>query len=160
MKFFIVLACLFAYANAHACMLFPEQRGPIPDDILTKSGVDACLVIKDPPCGDAKAEDPKVSFTPGNATVVVIKNLDHFYSQNPGSWELFLWAGGSSGKSVGRFADSSDFKTLDFKAVTIMIPSDAAKGKAILQLIYTTNNPNAPAMFYQCADILITDTEN
>ncbi|XP_003386827.1 PREDICTED: uncharacterized protein LOC100638854 [Amphimedon queenslandica] len=156
MKSFIVLVCLFAYANAHACMLFPAQRGPIPNDILVKSGADTCLVIKDPPCGGAEAEDPKVSFTAGNnATVDIQKNLDHFYSQNPGSWEVFLWDGGSSGKSVAKFADSSDFKTLDNKAVTVMIPSDAGKGKAILQLIYTTNNPNAPAMFYQCADVMI-----
>ena len=38
MKFFVILACLFAYANAHACMLFPAQRGIIPIEVLTKSG--------------------------------------------------------------------------------------------------------------------------
>lgn len=38
---------------------------------------------------------------------------------------MFLWSSGAtSGKSIGKFADTSDFQTLDNKAVTVMIPSD------------------------------------
>lgn len=34
MKVLLLLACLVAYANAHACLLYPHQRGVI-DDLTT-----------------------------------------------------------------------------------------------------------------------------
>ena len=38
---------------------------------------------------------------------------------------MFLWSSGASfGKSIGKFADTSDFKTLDTKVATVTIPSD------------------------------------
>ena len=38
MKAFVFLACLVVYANAHACFIFPQQRGDISSSILTEAG--------------------------------------------------------------------------------------------------------------------------
>ncbi|XP_011404756.1 PREDICTED: uncharacterized protein LOC105313217 [Amphimedon queenslandica] len=156
--FAVLLSCfIFVCIEAHVCLIFPPQRGGIPDAVFTYAGDITCLHVLKAPCGGMAAEDPKVSFKAGqNGSLSIQKNLDHYYASNPGYWGVYLWTGGAKrGKYVGGFPDTADFKTFDTRSVDAMIPADTPTGNAFIQVIYAPNNPDTPKMFYQCADIKI-----
>lgn len=81
--FAVLLSCfIFVCVEAHVCLIFPPQRGGIPDASLKYAGKlkwianlkqakkmfifypgdITCLHVLKAPCGDMAAEDPKVSF--------------------------------------------------------------------------------------------------
>jgi hypothetical protein len=122
----------------------------------TFKGADVCNYEKPAPCGGMKQEDPEVSFEPGEEiTVTFQKNLDHFNSGGPGYFEVSFWgADFPNGTSLIKVPDSADIKTLEVWNVNVTLPKlTKPEPKGILQLVYSTNNPNAPPFFYQCADI-------
>jgi hypothetical protein len=84
MKFLILAVVLFAYANAHTCMIYPKQRGYIDSAAYTTPASTVCNHEEPGPCGGMIQEIPKVSFVPGERTLVTFqKNYDHYYPDYP-----------------------------------------------------------------------------
>lgn len=148
MKTLLVFACLVAYVAAHACLITPQQRGGFPAGSLRIAGADECLKIKSSPCGGEDEAGPPTSYYDAGKKYNVVwqKNLDHYYSKDPGYWEIKI-----GDKSLSKVTDSDDIKTLQYYTVNVTMPDE---GK-MMQLTYVTHNPDAPAVFYQCADIVI-----
>lgn len=98
MKFLLVLACLVVYANAHACLLFPQQRGSLTGEIfrnagnkyiyilytsinntcLLSIGDDLCFHITDKPCGGTQPQTPQVTFQ--YVISLIYENFQQFIS--------------------------------------------------------------------------------
>ncbi|XP_064383131.1 uncharacterized protein LOC135331808 [Halichondria panicea] len=153
MKVLLLLAAVVAIGQAHLCLVFPKQRGNITG--LNMAGADNCLLVKDAPCGGRPAEMPEVTFESGmNATIIFQKNLDHWVMATPGMFEINLW--GMKGKmnlmTVPDMGPNMGQPSGTLYTVSVPMPKMEME-KAILQVVYITKNPMAPAMFYQCADV-------
>jgi hypothetical protein len=137
-------------------MIYPKQRGYIDSAAYTTPASTVCNHEEPGPCGGIAQEVPKVSFVPGEQTLVSFqKNYDHYYPDYPGYFEIsFVNDEYPTGTSLARIRDSPLIKTLDVLNVNVTLPRvSSSDSTAILQLVYRTNNPNAPPVFYQCADI-------
>ena len=79
--FAVLVSCfIIVCVEAHVCLIFPPQRGGIPDAVFKYAGESkwitslqqvqmfnflgdiTCLHVLTAPCGGMAAEDPKVSF--------------------------------------------------------------------------------------------------
>eukprot|EP01012_Entosiphon_sulcatum_P040758 TRINITY_DN54471_c0_g1_i1.p1 TRINITY_DN54471_c0_g1~~TRINITY_DN54471_c0_g1_i1.p1 ORF type:complete len:163 (-),score=21.24 TRINITY_DN54471_c0_g1_i1:60-512(-) len=145
-----VALLLVALSSAHLCLLNPKQRGPVNN--LNTAGSPQCLQVQGP-CGTVPREVARVDLLP-NVTIVFQKNLDHYNPANPGSFVVSI-ASETDMKFIklGEVPDAGD-KSLTLYTEEISIPR-SIRGPAVLQVTYTTNNPQAPPVFYQCADVLV-----
>ncbi|KAL5493680.1 hypothetical protein EMCRGX_G014890 [Ephydatia muelleri] len=122
---------------------------------LNSPGAPDCIYLE-APCGNVAAETAHVYFSKGdNISVVFQKNLDHFYSQSPGQFIVSL-AQLSDAPQFEKVLTIPDDKqpSLTLYTPNITLPSTLS-GPVVLQVVYVTNNPQAPASFYQCADIRV-----
>ncbi|KAL4238288.1 hypothetical protein ACF0H5_003000 [Mactra antiquata] len=148
--FATVFGVMVAVASAHMCLLSPKQRGTISG--LNSAGSNDCVLLSSP-CGGRAEGTYETTFTAGQkATVIFQKNLDHWDSKTPGRFDIKLWKGNTA-TTVGSVPDMGE-QSLHLYNEEVTIPA-TMHGAAILQVTYVTNNPNAPAVFYQCADVMI-----
>jgi len=119
---------------------------------LEKPGSEDCdLTIA--PCGSRSTSQPVIYAEAGsNFTFVFMKNLDHFYPQNPGNFSV-LWAENVNKpfKLLGSTKDTSA-PSLSLYYIQAELPNTPIK-HGIVQVVYFTQNPGAPAAFFQCADM-------
>jgi hypothetical protein len=87
--------------------------------------------------------------------IVFQKNLDHFNSASPGNFMVSIGKTDTGSMSMLYKVDDSNTKSLHLYIPNITIPDSFKGDNAVLQVMYNTNNPNAPATFYQCADIYV-----
>lgn len=90
-------------------------------------------------------------------TVIMEKNLDHYNNdtKNPGNFTVSLWtSGGEFIRELGSVMDDARPSGSIYQ-VEFPIPHEGGESKFIIQAAYYTKNTNAPAAFYQCADIEI-----
>ncbi|EDV22595.1 hypothetical protein TrispH2_005787 [Trichoplax sp. H2] len=153
----ITLALCVVAVNSHICLLSPRQRGSLRG--INKAASDSCIRLTGP-CGGQKAMKPTVTIAGGSKyTVVFQKNLNHW--ANGAMHGMFNISLGmvKSGKvephSFTHLASVPDTNTPSLWIYTqdVMIPKKS--GSAVIQVIYVTDNSKAPAMFYQCSDIMI-----
>ncbi len=87
-------------------------------------------------------------------SIVMQKNLDHFFAASPGNFSTFLWD--ASGKSLfwGAVPDSAA-PTLSLYTLRLTLPTTVPAGNYTVQTIYSTNNAGAPGAFYQCSDVMV-----
>merc|ERR1711909_63087 len=142
---------LVAVCSAHLCLISPHQRGGAMGDLNT-AGNSACLQLKGP-CGSHAAETPQATI--GQTYEIIFqKNLDHWTGRHPGYLDVNLWDSNMHKTQIGRIKDT-DTGSKHYYSLTGTLPSSVMNGNYILQVTYVTNNPNAPAEFYQCADVVV-----
>ncbi|XP_045172862.2 uncharacterized protein LOC123534610 [Mercenaria mercenaria] len=155
----IMFAAYFAaalgLASAHLCLIGPHQRGTMTG--LNKKGSDDCILLKGP-CGGRPSSTPLAILMSGkNTTVTFQKNLDHWVKASPGYFAVAIMQESKQRimdyKEIARVPDMGE-PSLTLYSVTGMVPSRIS-GTAVLQVTYVTNNPDAPPVFYQCADVAI-----
>ncbi|KAK3804465.1 hypothetical protein RRG08_058587 [Elysia crispata] len=154
MKLFVLslcVACVLVPAWCHLCLISPPQRGSMVG--INKAGAADCILLKEP-CGGRDERTSPVSLMPGERFVLTFqKNLDHFNKTSPGYFSVSLVeADRPHGESheILKMADTSD-PSLTLYSANITMPH--MPGHMVLQARYVTNNPQAPPIFYQCADV-------
>ena len=143
--FFLMLAVV----SAHLCVMSPSQRGGTAGS--DKPGASICAQLSS--CGAAKPGAPAANWTEGQPQKLVwMKNLDHWNSAAPGNFSINIW---QNGKVLGHLKPIPDDNkpSLTQYAEQVLIPTSAAKGVYTVEVVYYTNNPQAPAAFYECTDI-------
>ncbi|XP_060560927.1 uncharacterized protein LOC132720748 [Ruditapes philippinarum] len=141
---------VLAIASAHMCLISPHQRGSMMD--LNKKGSNDCILLNSP-CGGRPLAKPMITLMAGsNASIIVQKNLDHWAQATPGYFAVSLMQG-SITTQIGRVPDMGE-ASLTLYTIMGMVPATMT-GQAVLQATYVTMNPQAPAVFYQCADVTI-----
>lgn len=91
------------------------------------------------------------------AIIIFQKNLDHFNMKSPGSFVVNMGVI-DPGKEVkwttlDTIKDSNTTSLYVYES-TVNIP-DMEHMHVVIQVIYNTNNPDAPPQFYQCADVAV-----
>ncbi|XP_078333218.1 uncharacterized protein LOC111100524 [Crassostrea virginica] len=137
--------------HGHLCLISPTQRGSLAG--INKEGNDNCFQIKGP-CGKLPPSKDGVIIRPGQTLSVTFqKNLDHFLSSSPGNFTVAIGSVATEKFQVlATIADKGE-KSLTLYTAQVKIP--LVKGNYAIQVTYNTNNPGAPASFYQCADVMI-----
>jgi len=149
----IIGILFFASVSSHMCLFNPHQRGTM--DGTNKKGASDCALVSPGPCGGRAVESPVLIAKAGtNFTVVFQKNLDHWYSDEPGNFTVSLATSvGGDFDELATVADSAA-PSLSFFLAEVALPLTAVK-HGVLQVVYYPNNPAAPDTFYQCADFSI-----
>lgn len=121
---------------------------------LNKNGSTDCILTEGP-CGGRRARPhPEVVLGAGETFAMTFqKNLDHFNSAKPGYFAISL---GSENGTMEELYKTPDTATpaLYLYTANVTMPL-RLNGTYVLQAKYITNNPKAPAAFYQCADIRV-----
>ncbi|KAL3858566.1 hypothetical protein ACJMK2_008885 [Sinanodonta woodiana] len=143
----VALLCLVAACSAHLCLLNPMQRGS--ESGINKAGATDCLLMT-APCG-GRMKGTGITLTGGQRyTVVFQKNLDHWTKATPGNFVISFGMESGQLTSLATVPDHGE-PSLTLYEQEVTIPM--MKGNFILQVTYNPNNPQAPAHFYQCADV-------
>eukprot|EP01130_Rhizamoeba_saxonica_P008966 TRINITY_DN3634_c0_g1_i1.p1 TRINITY_DN3634_c0_g1~~TRINITY_DN3634_c0_g1_i1.p1 ORF type:complete len:157 (-),score=32.21 TRINITY_DN3634_c0_g1_i1:36-506(-) len=152
MKYLFAILCIAVIANAHMCLVSPHQRGKVDIDINTPGSNDC--VLTSGPCGDARPSRTVGTFS-GTMTVAFQKNLDHWYKNAPGNFTVAIADSPTGNFTPLKVLPDTDSDSLTFYFEKILLPNKNID-HAVLQVVYYTNNPGAPAAFYQCADISVS----
>ncbi|XP_033753956.1 uncharacterized protein LOC117337207 [Pecten maximus] len=157
MKFLaaVTIAIVLEVCNAHMCMLSPPQRGSMIG--INKAGANDCILTT-ARCGGRPAGHPVMGLKIGsNFTVTFQKNLDHYDKATPGAFHVSIGQErqGTQMKVLTTVPDAGE-PSLTLYSVNVTIPSDLVSRQIyVLQTSYVTNNKAAPAVFYQCADVIM-----
>ncbi len=157
MKVLIAIFCLLiASSSAHVCLLNPHQRGTLQG--FNSEEADACGYLTEP-CGKQAVEKPSIEIRKGSDyTVVFQKNKSHFTTYSNGTstngfFEIGFWTAKQC-KVLLKIPDTNT-PSLYLYASSVTMPDGPVGVPAILQVTYTTNNPDAPPKFYQCSDVML-----
>ncbi|KAJ8302613.1 hypothetical protein KUTeg_019009 [Tegillarca granosa] len=150
----VIIVCILAISDAHLCLISPPQRGSM--NGLNTAGSDDCILTSAPCGGRERKERSGEGFAAGeNVTVTFQKNLDHFNSQSPGYFTVSLGSPSGQLQELARIPDGGE-KSLHLYSMNVTLPREPqAEAGHFMQVVYHTNNPQAPPNFYQCADIVI-----
>ncbi|XP_071143653.1 uncharacterized protein [Mytilus edulis] len=150
------LLFLVPQMSCHLCLISPTQRGSM-TGLNTPASKD-CILLK-PPCGGRPSEPKNAAILRAgqNTTVTFQKNLNHWIQKSPGEFRVNIGVEGTEKfQSLAVVKDNNE-PNLHLYTVPITVPSDRLKQTLVLQVVYVTNNPQAPPMFYQCRDVQIID---
>jgi len=150
----LVLLLVSAVAG-HVCMMAPTQRGGLPAGIIGV-GAKECGQMQGP-CGTVSA-GPSTHVTQGSTYPIAFqKNLDHFNRGAPGNFKGFFWLKAMPGMVIDLFQiPDTPAPSLSVFTVNLFIPVNASLvGEGVVQVVYVTENPEAPPYFFSCADIQI-----
>ncbi|XP_060062690.1 uncharacterized protein LOC132543226 [Ylistrum balloti] len=151
----VIIAIVLEVCNAHLCMLSPPQRGSMVG--INKAGATDCILTT-ARCGGRPAEKPIMGLKMGsNFTVTFQKNLDHYDKATPGAFHVAIGQErqGTQMTNLVSIPDAGE-PSLTLYSVNVTIPTGLVSRQLyVLQTAYVTNNKDAPAVFYQCADIII-----
>ncbi|XP_065191965.1 uncharacterized protein LOC135823061 [Sycon ciliatum] len=146
-----ILLALAVGAYSHLCLINPHQRGSAAS--INKPGADDCGLTTGP-CGGRHGGQPMVAVPSGETVNITFqKNLNHFNAEKPGH---FAFAFGTEQKleAIGMTPDTNTSSPWLYE-FPIDVPKVEKRETGVLQVTYVTSNPNAPAVFYQCADVEI-----
>lgn len=144
---------MVALCEAHLCLFNPRQRGTM--NGINTAGSNDCILL-DNPCGNRPAMKPTVGIVAGDVFEVVFqKNLDHYNKTNPGMFVVSIGENSADPKfqEIAMVQDSGT-PSLHVYQLNVTFPKMMSDG-AVVQVKYVTNNAQAPAVFYQCADIML-----
>lgn len=121
---------------------------------LQKKCSDSCILLTGP-CGGKPNQPPNTMYrSMSNITVTFQKNLDHWVKATPGHFSVTLWWSSGKMMELTTVPDMGE-PSLTLYQASAMLPKEAIRGQYIIQVQYVTMNPQAPAVFYQCADVMI-----
>merc|ERR1719245_1551956 len=154
-SFVAAIALLSSTAFGHMCLLSPYQRpGMVNSTELSTPGAAECGRTTGP-CGGVSNGILNALIMSETSTIVLEKNLDHFNKDKAGNFTVSLWSDkGEFIRTLGSVMDDARPSGSIYQ-VPVPVPHEGGESKFIIQAVYYTNNPNAPAAFYQCADVEI-----
>jgi hypothetical protein len=89
-------------------------------------------------------------------TVQLQKNQQHEAATgSPGNFTVSLWGPSSPNGEVISYRPDDTRPSLSMYELEVFIRNETKPGQYILQAVYNTANPAAPAQFFQCADITV-----
>ncbi|KAH3854029.1 uncharacterized protein LOC127875445 isoform X2 [Dreissena polymorpha] len=149
---------LVALGSTHLCLVFPQQRGNVTG--LDAAAAPDCYRVTGPCGGMDTAGHVRTVFQEGDmVSITYQKNAGHWVAATPGYFAISLIKLSNHG---GTLSAPQELKRREDKnEPNLTIFSDAVQlpagvhGHHIIQVTYVTNNPAAPAVFYQCADVTI-----
>ncbi|XP_048755164.2 uncharacterized protein LOC125666086 [Ostrea edulis] len=147
---FAVFAGIVAITYGHLCLFSPPQRGTM--DGINKPGATDCLLLTGP-CGGRSRGSTATKVTAGQKLRVTFqKNLDH-WDHTPGDFKIKI--GDESGhlQTLATIRDHGE-ASLYVYSQEVTVPT-GLPAQSVLQVTYETKNTNAPAVFYQCSDIIV-----
>ena len=121
------------------------------------TGADICFQVT-APCGNAPtAGSPVAAYVAGSSNAIsVMKNMDHYAGAGlAGNITVNLWGSTPSPLFLGAIADSYVTAPINMYTVQVTIPQNTVPGSYVLQVVYATDNSDAPAAFYTCSDITV-----
>eukprot|EP00013_Stygamoeba_regulata_P022455 CAMPEP_0177652112 /NCGR_PEP_ID=MMETSP0447-20121125/12930_1 /TAXON_ID=0 /ORGANISM="Stygamoeba regulata, Strain BSH-02190019" /LENGTH=155 /DNA_ID=CAMNT_0019155283 /DNA_START=43 /DNA_END=510 /DNA_ORIENTATION=+ len=145
---FVIAGAFVSLCSAHLCTIYPLQRGPT--DNIDSPGSQSCFLVKGP-CGGFDQPGANPTVFSGKIFLAIEKNLNHWNSADPGNFEVSL-INGNTTTQILQFSDTDETAPFVYYMMA-GVPENFPKGAATLQVIYNTNNPNAPAQFFQCSDV-------
>ncbi|KNC51365.1 uncharacterized protein AMSG_07381 [Thecamonas trahens ATCC 50062] len=158
----LVMASL---ASGHICALHPVQRGGANVSI---PGDPSCYK-RTAPCGATSHGPPSATYAPGSIVEVNFQQaLNHWYYEKPGHLDVAIASGNSPSDSaftvIGTLPDfpAHDQVWQTNFTMSVTIPASMSPGAAVMRFRYVANNPdeavkgNPDAIFYNCADVLIS----
>eukprot|EP00028_Trichosphaerium_sp_Am-I-7-wt_P014963 CAMPEP_0168511774 /NCGR_PEP_ID=MMETSP0405-20121227/2361_1 /TAXON_ID=498012 /ORGANISM="Trichosphaerium sp, Strain Am-I-7 wt" /LENGTH=128 /DNA_ID=CAMNT_0008530067 /DNA_START=124 /DNA_END=510 /DNA_ORIENTATION=+ len=115
-----------------------------------------CVLLAGP-CGGRAAANPTVAFAAGkNASIVFQKNLNHWTAGSPGMFEITYNVAGDKDVTVLKTIPDTNSPSLTLYVEEVVIPNRIST-HSVIGVQYITKNPNAPAVFYQCADVRVEE---
>ncbi|XP_030830632.1 uncharacterized protein LOC575072 [Strongylocentrotus purpuratus] len=152
--FVSIFSAMVAIGTAHLCMLSPPQRGSMLN--INKPASPDCALLPEP-CGGRNASlGTTLAIKEGSRFVVAFqKNLDHFYPSNPGSFKISLSFDEEKTFQLLQFLPDTSDPSLTLYYMNVTMPAMPLKKPGTLRIAYVTQNPEAPAVFYQCSDIML-----
>ena len=158
-----VLSSWTSSIYGHLCVWAPMQRG---DFDISNPGSHVCY-RKPPPCGNVNATSasPRTKLVAGSQyTVKFQQNLNHYYTDKPGSLDISFATGLNPNDADFRVLYSfSDYNSMNQItqtnfSITINLPSEPCD-QCVLRVRYLTNNPDEDdhgTVFHQCSDVQLT----
>ncbi|XP_033729611.1 uncharacterized protein LOC117318771 [Pecten maximus] len=152
-----VTVCLVGMCSSHLCLLNPRQRGSLSG--YNKAATEDCYLTQGE-CGGRMSDPNNMAvFQRGmNYTVILQKNLDHFNTTNPGSFDITLHHKTGISYYTRTLATIPDTAapSLSLYMTDVYIPHDLQLSESpsyVIEVVYNTNT--IPVTFRQCADILV-----
>jgi len=144
----LALLVIVAHCSAHICLTNPPQRDNIPETL--QPGDPSCAITTGP-CGATPQGPPKLYYKGGTLIRVSFqKNLDHWNSATPGSFEiLFTEHPTANFHPLLKIPDTAT-PSLTLYNENVTLPATPTS-TGIIQVIYTPNG-GVPT-FYSCSDI-------
>jgi hypothetical protein len=85
-----------------------------------------------------------------------MKNMDHYAGAGlAGNFTVNLWGSTPSPLFLGAIADTYVTAPINMYSIQVPIPVNVATGSYVMQVVYYTDNSDAPAAFYTCSDVSI-----
>ncbi|XP_077980598.1 uncharacterized protein LOC144435835 [Glandiceps talaboti] len=150
-----VLTAVLLSVEAHVCLISPPQRGSMQG--LNKAGSDDCILTNGPCGGRMKMTPQQGVRLNANYTVTWQKNLDHYNQAMPGQFIVSIGGNDSSQQEfiqLHKQADDSQ-PSLTLYSFNVTMPKSVPYMVGVIQIQYVTDNPQAPAVFYQCSDVFL-----
>ncbi|XP_062520838.1 uncharacterized protein LOC134195777 [Corticium candelabrum] len=148
---------IISLALSHLCLISPHQRSTMAG--VNAAGANDCLRLKED-CGGEAPVTPTQGFLAGSKQNFTFqKNLNHYNAKAPGFFSLGIgMAGEMKFEPLIKNIPDTNSSSLSLYTVEVMLPKKPM-AHAVIQVVYMTNNPNAPKAFYQCADIATVETQ-
>jgi len=160
----VAMLLFLGTAQAHICIIHPHQRGELDISI---PGSPACY-RRTAYCGGVPIADPLTSFVAGEmATIHLQQNLNHYWPQQPGMFDIAISFDLSPTDSSWQILDQwDDWSANDMVwqmnfTRQVRMPSKVSD-HCILRTRYVSHNQdevdpanNHDAIFYNCADIAL-----
>jgi len=157
--------------EGHICILDPPQRSPLS---ISMPGDDTCF-RRTPYCGGIAPQAPVVSYKAGSTQMITFQqNLNHWYDKKPGYIDLAISYDAISNPSnpfwstLGGLGDipAHDMVTQTNFSLKVAIPTKTCS-HCVIRVRYVSHNPleiypknNTEAIFYNCADITVTSSDD
>ena len=137
-------------AYSHLCLFSPPQRGTM--DGINKPGAGDCLLLTGP-CGGRSRGSMVTKVSAGQTLRVTFqKNLDH-WDHTPGDFKIKIGDETGNMQTLSTIRDHGE-PSLYVYSQEVTVPS-GLPAQSVLQVTYETKNSNAPAVFYQCSDLMV-----
>lgn len=147
---FAVFAGVLAVTYSHLCLFSPPQRGTV--DGINKAGSADCLLLSGP-CGGRPRGSMVTKVTAGQKLRVTFqKNLDH-WDHTHGDFKIKIGEETGHLQTLSTIRDNGE-PSLYVYSTEVTVPN-GLPAQSILQVTYETKNSAAPAVFYQCSDLMV-----
>lgn len=147
---FAVFAGVITITYGHLCLFSPPQRGTV--DGINKAGSADCLLLTGP-CGGRARGSMVTKVTAGQKLRVTFqKNLDH-WDHTPGDFKIKIGEETGHLQTLSTIRDNGE-PSLYVYSTEVTVPNGLS-AQSILQVTYETKNSAAPAVFYQCSDLMV-----
>jgi len=151
LRLIVCVCAALSVCQAQLCVLLSPKP--------TSQLVAQCSLQQQPAhCGVESSASAAQLHIGSDLSVSLLKLKDLFYSESPGTIELFLVDNEGNRELLFSF---TDLQTGDlwFKFLSLPIASSKATGRYALQAVYRSNHPTAPQPSYHCLNVQLCSAD-